>query len=86
MASHELNERGTSSHFPHEWEDKSPSSTQLKHRTAEVKGEKTKVRVSMSTRCSTASTLTKHTQRVFNFAQIFFFALTYMSSWETMAL
>jgi hypothetical protein len=30
--------------------------------------------------------LTTSAQRVFSFAQIFFFALTYMSSWETMAL
>lgn len=31
------------------------------------------------------SLLTPNLQRVFSFAQIFFFALTYMSSWETMA-
>lgn len=29
---------------------------------------------------------TDHIQRLFNFTQIFFFSLTYLSSWETQAL
>jgi hypothetical protein len=86
MASHELYERGARSQLPSDWEDKSLHNMHNGERAAKVKVEQTKVRVSILSRHKKSHMLIVSTQRIFNFAQIFFFALTYMSSWETMAL
>lgn len=60
-------------------------------RTDQTRDERTRVRVCHLLKRdmnihSARIGLTWRRQRVFSFAQIFFFALTYMSSWETMAL
>jgi hypothetical protein len=87
MASHELYERGARSQLPSDWEGKYLHNTHHGEQAAKVTGEKTKVRVSIPSRHDKKFyMLISSIQRVFNFAQIFFFALTYMSSWETMAL
>jgi hypothetical protein len=87
MASHGLNERGARSQLSSDWEGNYLHNTHHGEQAAKVTGEKTKVRVSIPSKHDNNShVLIKSTQRVFNFAQIFFFALTYISSWETMAL
>jgi hypothetical protein len=87
MASHELHERVVRSQLPSDWEGKYLHDTHYGEQAAKVASEKTKVRVSIPSKHDKKfRMLIKSTQRVFNFAQIFFFALTYMSSWETMAL
>lgn len=86
MASHELYERSPRSPIPSDWDDKYLNNAHFVQRTVKVRSEQTKVKASTTARHSTFAVLTNFAQRVFNFAQIFFFALTYMSSWETMAL
>lgn len=55
-------------------------------RTDQTRDERTRVRVGEPSLARQRGLADRLVQRVFSFAQIFFFALTYMSSWETMAL
>jgi len=72
-----------------EEEDKVVANAYPGQRTEGTKDERTRVRVrivsSLSVSLVTGADVC-YVQRVFSFAQIFFFALTFMSSWETMAL